>query len=534
MSSLAIKSLSDGNYTEILSKYVPAYSYVQGGLKRADQSDVTTGGVQVLFCELISENMKFMRPWSILVVTLFYIKYVYSEDTDSDSTHLDIANTDTSNNKLIRNTRGLSSFVRIGKDGKDNVDSASANKRMSSFMRIGKSLDDKRMSSFMRIGKSLDSESEPDKRMSSFMRIGKSFENDIEPEKRLSSFMRIGKSLEEPDKRMSSFMRIGKSLDSEPDKRMSSFMRIGKSVDELEKRPSAFMRIGKSGDSLDEYDEQKRMSSFMRIGKSFPRDGVDKRLSSFMRIGKNIPVVLEDLSIPQKKMSSFMRIGKSLDDGQEKRMSSFMRIGKNGDEQNTIDGFIPEDKSSDLSEALDEDELDSLANPNKRISSFVRIGRSVVKPKIAYQDPSSLVRIGRSIDLSPEKRNFIRIGKIPSSAFMRIGRRPLFDSLMKRPYVRVGRLGHSSFIRIGKRDTKEAELAKKSMNKNKLLKMKRMSSFMRIGKALDHLHSVLQEERMNELYEKDDNNNDLHQRYPWFIKNDKHEQKQTEKEDKEK
>lgn len=479
--------------------------------------------------------MKFMRPWSILTVTLIYIKYAWSEDTDSDISHF--ANTENANNKLVRNTRGLSSFVRIGKDGKDDVESANANKRMSSFMRIGKSLDDntnKRMSSFMRIGKSLDSdESEPDKRMSSFMRIGKSLENDIEPGKRMSSFMRIGKSFEEPDKRMSSFMRIGKSLDSEPDKRMSSFMRIGKSVDDLDKRPSAFMRIGKSGDSLDEYDEQKRMSSFMRIGKSFPRDGVDKRMSSFMRIGKSIPVVLEDGNIPEKRMSSFMRIGKSLNDETEKRMSSFMRIGKDGSEQDTMNEFIPEGKDSDIAEALDENELDSLSNPDKRISSFVRIGRSVVNPRVAYQDPSSLVRIGRSINFNPEKRNFIRIGKIPSSAFMPIGRRPLFDSLMKRPYVRVGRLGHSSFIRIGKRDTKEAEVAKMSMNKNKLLKMKRMSSFVRIGKALDHLHSVLQEERMNEL-EKDENNNDLQQRNQWYIKTDKEEQKDTDKEEKEK
>ena len=178
--------------------------------------------------------------------------------------------------------------------------------------------------------------------------------------------------------------------------------------DDVTKRLSKFVRIGKA------------LSHFVRIGKStdgendgfvsdegFDSDGFEgdeeKRAAShFVRIGKS--------------PSRFMRIGKS--------PNRFMRIGKGG-------------------------------------SRFLRIGKSDEDDKRAS---SKFLRIGKSsdeeLDSVQKRRNaFIRIGKIPSSAFVRIGREPLYAEMIKKPssnFLRIGR-AQSSFIRIGKRNADQQD-----------------------------------------------------------------------------
>lgn len=74
----------------------------------------------------------------------------------------------------------------------------------------------------------------------------------------------------------------------------------------------------------------------------------------------------------------------------------------------------------------------------KRLSHFVRIGKSLSEDNDANKRASS----------------FVRIGKIPSSAFVRIGREPgqSADNSDFGSLDRMTRIGQSSFVRIGKRE----------------------------------------------------------------------------------
>ncbi|XP_071104807.1 FMRFamide-related peptides type HF-1-like [Haliotis cracherodii] len=150
-------------------------------------------------------------------------------------------------------------------------------------------------------------------------------------------------------------------------------------------------------------DLGKRMSKFVRIGKghgsSFVRIG---RPHSFVRIGKSTGLESEYEEPAKRGGSNFLRIGKG--------MNRFLRIGKSVDS-------------------------------DKRASRFLRIGKSM-----------------EDEDEEMDKRGhaFVRIGKIPSSAFVRIGREPLLDRIMKKPsssFLRIGRMGQSSFVRIGKKSS---------------------------------------------------------------------------------
>lgn len=85
------------------------------------------------------------------------------------------------------------------------------------------------------------------------------------------------------------------------------------------------------------------------------------------------------------------------------------------------------------------------------MSSFVRIGKSSDDEDEGVEDQ----------DFSKRASSFVRIGKIPSSAFVRIGREdglPAMDSVLG-PFNRMARMGQSSFVRIGKRDTRRQEAA---------------------------------------------------------------------------
>ena len=282
----------------------------------------------------------------------------------------------------------MSSFVRIGKSGQG-IGSQDYNRRASSFVRIGKSDPAKRLSSFVRIGKK-SSDGDVQGMETDLTDDEKAMENSLEDKyyndyvdlykqpKRASSFVRIGKKDDIDDhtmaKRPSSFVRIGRNPDEvfdDGNKRgTSSFVRIGRggpfsrNAKGGRKRYSSFVRIGKRDD---EPEAHKRLSSFVRIGKSSPIDegaydalaeenGIDKKASSFVRIGKSQSLTDEEVPFSQeKRMSSFVRIGKSFEDVEpqedEKRVSSFVRIGKSWDD-------IPNPQEE------------------KRASSFVRIGKS--------------------------------------------------------------------------------------------------------------------------------------------------------------
>lgn len=310
------------------------------------------------------------------------------------------------NKEQTNREKRFSKFV-VGASDNGEDPGASAEKRLSSFMRIGKSNpEEKRLSSFVRIGK-LNPEN---KRLSSFVRIGKSQLEDELPS-----------SWPYDEKRMSSFVRIGKSITPNEDisKRLSSFVRIGKNYPEENKRYSSFVRIGK--DLTDALAKRSRTSSFVRIGKSY---------------GELDNGVLPDYELVEKRPhSSFVRIGKANTDPQ-KRYSSFVRIGKQSDKMG------PEYVKIDNAD---------VAAPNDETEESYKLIKDVSSLQGPEED-QSIKRRKRSAELDqPSKRGFIRIGKIPSSSFMRIGRNRLINSLVLRKYIREGRRGHSSFIRIGKR-----------------------------------------------------------------------------------
>lgn len=146
----------------------------------------------------------------------------------------------------------------------------------------------------------------------------------------------------------------------------------------------------------------------------------------------------------QKRLSKFVRIGRGL--------SSFIRIGRQSPYDDPY--FY---QSANLPEATDDItgdsrnsaflELDSnnFDNPEKRMSSFVRIGKNY-NARNDWRNFNTVKRGGA----------FIRMGKFPSTAFLR-NRPGRVDGLAPEPYYRrTGRIGHSSFIRIGKRDTTDA------------------------------------------------------------------------------
>ena len=192
--------------------------------------------------------------------------------------------------------------------------------------------------------------------------------------------------------------------------------------------------------------------------------------------------------LQKRRLSNFVRIGRGL--------SSFIRIGRNGlylPYDDSINDDLEEiDDDSQGTSAFDNADKGGLSYPEKRISSFVRIGRGMADPDI-YRPYEK--RAGA----------FIRVGKFPSSGYYR----SRFTGNKSPYYRRTGRIGHSSFIRIGKRDTsntlknqaKEDEydrymqlekelaqgnlpdLAEDTYNYNDIKSEdKKMSSFVRIGR----------------------------------------------------
>ena len=194
--------------------------------------------------------------------------------------------------------------------------------------------------------------------------------------------------------------------------------------------------------------------------------------------GTDIVGVENDLAYPdiddiddtgiEKRRSRFMRIGRGL--------SSFIRIGKSGIYA-PVDGLYDDDEY----ENDDQGQINGAVGKgyaNKRLSSFVRIGRGMGYPREA------------------EKRGaFIRVGKFPSSGYYH----SRYSGNVSPYYRRTGRIGHSSFIRIGKRDTSSTLNDQKARDdlygrymelqrqyggdeQDMTSKEKKMSSFVRIGR----------------------------------------------------
>ncbi|XP_048731128.1 FMRF-amide neuropeptides-like [Ostrea edulis] len=302
-------------------------------------------------------------------------------------------------------------------------------KRASGFFRIGKSINDLgQKRNFFRIGKSLDPDTK-DKKASGFFRIGRTPSN----EKRAKGFFRIGKSLNDlNEKRASGFFRIGKS--NTDDKRAKGFFRIGKS--------KGFFRIGKAAP----LEGEKKASGFFRIGRNLPTD-MSKKSSGFFRIGKSI-----DREEGDKRTSGFFRIGKSCS-GDTKRAGRFFRIGKSLSENDTAKNTENENTSSSPNQKSNDQTEES-----KRAGRFFRIGKrnkNRITKRSSGNDVSSYEQIHDIPHPQEIKRGYFRIGKVPASSFMRIGRQHFLQSLVNDPLYRDGRIRQKSFMRIGKRSAND-------------------------------------------------------------------------------
>ena len=181
---------------------------------------------------------------------------------------------------------------------------------------------------------------------------------------------------------------------------------------------------------------------------------------------------IDDTGFEKRRLSRFMRIGRGL--------SSFIRIGKNG-VYAPVDG-LSDDVDEYGNEERGQDPINAVVGkgyPNKRLSSFVRIGRGMGNPR------ESEKRAGA----------FIRVGKFPSSGYYR----SRYSGNVSPYYRRTGRIGHSSFIRIGKRDTSNTLNDQKTSDDlyNRYMELerqyggddadmtskeKKMNSFVRIGR----------------------------------------------------
>ena len=154
---------------------------------------------------------------------------------------------------------------------------------------------------------------------------------------------------------------------------------------------------------------------------------------------------LQDLAFPQDNV---------YDSGDyQKRLSSFVRIGRALSSFIRIGKSLPESNLYELvGDGYDGDEDNSALynyDPSnyeqaaKRANAFVRIGRQPEEPDYGFNE-------------AKRGSAFVRMGKFPSSAFLRkYGRIPKIVPKPPPYYHRTGRIGHS-FIRIGKRDTSDA------------------------------------------------------------------------------
>ncbi|XP_052801149.1 FMRFamide-related neuropeptides-like [Mya arenaria] len=401
----------------------------------------------------------------LVMLTADLCTLVSAEDSHNmDFTQLAYGIPDKRLSKFVRIGRGLSSFIRIGRNkpseniyqGLDDGDDD-----------FGDSDDVTDYSAFSDVIP--DDYRQQDKRMSSFVRIGKNFESDEpdiyeEPEKRAGAFIRMGKF---PS---SAFLhrnggRIN-SISRQPYYRRtgrighSSFIRIGKrdTTEALRKaefeNQNEISNVGDDQGKPSYYDGQQIVNDgneqrrYIRLGKDLDGDEhgnrydyipmgdlPDKRMSSFVRIGREPGQMYENTDLNpfgmSKRPNSFVRIGKALEQLRntiKKRMSSFVRIGRN-----PLDLMLDQDGSNNIG-----------ADSTKRSSAFVRIGKQGDALE-ADKRMSSFVRIGkdtRSLDYNNEQK---RYGYEPPfkrmSSFVRIGKNVDGFQQVKRP---------SAFVRIGK------------------------------------------------------------------------------------
>ncbi|XP_062579163.1 FMRF-amide neuropeptides-like [Saccostrea cucullata] len=340
---------------------------------------------------------------------------------------------------------------------KDDNNPTEEEKRASGFFRIGKSngnFGEKR--NFFRIGKSLDQDTKH-KKASGFFRIGRLSQNQNTKDKKASGFFRIGRTPDEVmDKRARGFFRIGKSSNDIDEKRASGFFRIGRSKVN-DKRAQGFFRIGKSkgffriGKAVPT-DGEKKASGFFRIGKDHPT-GMNKKASGFFRIGKSVQGQAND-----KRASGFFRIGKSCSED-SKRAGRFFRIGKSHPDKNEEESS--ESQISSMSSTQNPDQQ----NKEKRAGRFFRIGKRA-HGRITKRSSGDDVSAYEQMFPQENKRGYIRIGKVPASAFMRIGRQHFLQSLVSDPFYRNGRIQQSSFMRIGKRSVRNDDLEREQLSAN--------------------------------------------------------------------
>ncbi|KAL3841428.1 hypothetical protein ACJMK2_019580 [Sinanodonta woodiana] len=358
----------------------------------------------------------------------------------------------------------------------DNILSDPQKRHFSGFVRIGRGL-----SSFVRIGKNSPSVTDHDysteefpaekRRLSTFVRIGKDspyyMPRDITDEPmddELSS-----QELNERQKRLSSFVRIGRDGKPLGANRYSSFVRIGRDGDDIDKRYSSFVRIGRDMEKTEDLAPQRRGSAFVRVGK-FPSMAFLQSRDSLLRTLMEQPYFRRTGRIGH---SSFIRIGKrdtshalklQLENDDLERINRFLRIGK--EVEDALYGNVEADPNAETKKKIRE--TVSNGNTAKRYSSFVRIGKSP-------QEDDGYVRNMEdkevSLDTSKRYSSFVRIGKKSEE--------------MTEPAKR-----YSSFVRIGKKDTASYIPIDTS---------KRYSSFVRIGKNVKPNQSVAEVHEPSEI-----------------------------------
>ncbi|XP_060586950.1 uncharacterized protein LOC132742532 [Ruditapes philippinarum] len=418
--------------------------------------------------------------------------------------------------KFVRIGRGLSSFIRIGRqvpfekfdlyqlaNSPYGIDDDNSDTGKSAFFEMPPETFEqpsKRLSSFVRIGRNYDDGDELDdninKRGGAFIRMGK-FPS--------SAFLRnrggsVNGYTAQPYYRRtgrighSSFIRIGKRDTSDALRRMSEnenvqdtnditqqvkstvgyndidsllkdqerrYLKIGREVEEInsEEKPDdvndgkRYLKIGR--DVVNKTNEIEADGQSVHDPENEGTDRVfDKRLSNFVRIGKGSSDRLD--KPPEKRFSKFVRIGKNYNTVPNKRrMSSFVRIGR---QNNQLDNF-----------------------PKRRISSFVRIGKkSSDKDDSDDQQETNLY----AENWSPTEDDYDTTNKRISS-FVRIGKsqEQLDDDINKRysSFVRIGKSGNSLENELAKRYSSFVRIGRNYPNlKNEF--DKRLSSFIRVGK----------------------------------------------------
>ena len=291
--------------------------------------------------------------------------------------------------------------------------------------------------------------------------------------RRFNSFARIGKGVGADSskltlrRRSNSFVRIGRGVSanySEPPvrRRSNSFVRIGKGVNasdtklSVNRRLNSFVRIGKSASSNDtKLAVNRRLNSFVRIGRQplgrgMGRAGRSSSLPSVLRIERKPLGHGGESAARRDSAHSSPRAAHVEERAHRARHYTFLRNGKaplshpasgSPASRNTGQGQGPHPAVP--------------ATPSVHSTDFRPPARAPVLTRARRQseaasDYEERAKLLNQM-LSMGRRSFLRIGRLPSSAFLllRNGGRPPGGSLAARRSPGY-RLSQAGFVRMGR------------------------------------------------------------------------------------